>query len=173
MCTQEVNYMGVMKGKGVVHLATKCGGFIELSTYCSAAYMHTWIIRRSLLHTETQMCMLRRDVVVISLCYRIPLQCKFPWLQQPTCRNFGVLVVVFLFCYSFDKRYNLPFPQSSDHEHTIGGLHSEVGRRDSELSKLRDRVNNLTVAVSNLKKELGVKGQEVVMIRRETNNQIR
>ena len=48
-----------------------------------------------------------------------------------------------------------------------------MGQRDSELSKLRDRVNNLTVTVSNLKKELGVKGQEVLMIRRETNNQIR
>jgi len=58
----------------------------------------------------------------------------------------------------------LPSPQSSDYEHTIGGLRSEVGQRDSELSKLRDRVNNLTVTVSNLKKELGVKGQEGVVL---------
>ena len=42
-------------------------------------------------------------------------------------------------------------------------------RRDAELSKLRDKVNSLTVAANNLRKELEVKGQEVLTVRRETN----
>ena len=51
-------------------------------------------------------------------------------------------------------------------------LQSKVEGRDSELSKLRDKVNSLTVSVSNLRKELEVKGHEVLMIRREANNKL-
>ena len=55
----------------------------------------------------------------------------------------------------------------------MSGLHLELEGRDSELCKLRDKVNTLTVAVSDLKKELEVKGHEVLMIRREANNKLR
>lgn len=54
----------------------------------------------------------------------------------------------------------------------MSDLSSDIDRRDAELSKLRDKVNSLTVAVSSLKKELEVKGHEVLMIRREANTQL-
>ena len=64
----------------------------------------------------------------------------------------------------------LPNPlQTSSHERAVGELQSKVEGRDSELSKLRDKLNSLTVSVSDLRKELEVKGHEVLMIRREAN----
>ena len=54
----------------------------------------------------------------------------------------------------------------------MGELHCEIEGRDSELSKLRDKVNTLTVAVSDVRKELEIKGHEVLMIRREANNRL-
>ena len=51
-------------------------------------------------------------------------------------------------------------------------LQSTIEGRDAELSKLRDKLNSLTVSVSDLKKELEVKGHEVLMIRREANNRL-
>ena len=51
-------------------------------------------------------------------------------------------------------------------------LQSKVESRDSELSKLRDKINSLIVFVSDLRKELEVKGHEVFMIRREANNKL-
>ena len=48
-------------------------------------------------------------------------------------------------------------------------MNGDIERRDAELSKLRDQANSLTVAVSNLRKELEVKGHEVLMVRREAN----
>ena len=67
----------------------------------------------------------------------------------------------------------LPNPlQTSSHERAVGELQSKVEGRDSELSKLRDKLNSLTVSVSDLRKELEVKGHEVLMIRREANNKL-
>ncbi len=51
----------------------------------------------------------------------------------------------------------------------MGSLSADIKHRDAELSKLRDKVNSFTVASSNLRKELEVKGQEVLSVRRETN----
>ena len=62
--------------------------------------------------------------------------------------------------------------QTSSHERVVNELQSKVEGRDSELSKLRDKVNSLTVSVSDLRKELEVKGHEVLMIRREANNKL-
>ena len=58
----------------------------------------------------------------------------------------------------------------SDHEKTVSGLNSEVGRRDAELGKLRGKVNTLMVTNESLKKELEVKGQEVLTVRREASS---
>ena len=66
----------------------------------------------------------------------------------------------------------MPNTQTSTYERNVGELHCEIEGRDSELSKLRDKVNTLTVAVSDLRKELEVKGHEVLMIRREANNRL-
>lgn len=52
----------------------------------------------------------------------------------------------------------------------MSSLNIDIEHRDAELSKLRDKVNSLTVAVNNLRKELEVKGQEVLGVRRETNS---
>ena len=46
-------------------------------------------------------------------------------------------------------------------------LQSKVEGRDAELSKLRDKINSLTISVSDLRKELEVKGHEVLSICRE------
>ena len=54
----------------------------------------------------------------------------------------------------------------------MDGLRCEIENRDSEMSKLCDKINTLTVSVSDLRKELEVKGHEVLMIRRETNNRL-
>ena len=62
--------------------------------------------------------------------------------------------------------------QTSNYERAMNELQSKVEGRDSELSKLRDKVNSLTVSVSDLRKELEVKGHEVLMIRREANNKL-
>ena len=62
--------------------------------------------------------------------------------------------------------------QTSNYERTVGDLHRELEGRDSELSKLRDKVNNLTVSAFDLRKELEVKGHEVLTIRREANNKL-
>lgn len=59
------------------------------------------------------------------------------------------------------------------YESRVEGLRGEVGRRDRELGQLREKVNNLTVALSDLRKELEVRGQEVIMARKEANSQIR
>ena len=64
-------------------------------------------------------------------------------------------------------------PQASSYERTVNSLQVEIEGRNSELGKLRDKVNTLTVAVSNLKKELEVRGHEVLTIRREANNKLR
>lgn len=50
-----------------------------------------------------------------------------------------------------------------------GRLKSALEERDAELSTLRNKVSSLTVGVSNLRKELEVKGQEVLAVRREAN----
>ena len=46
-------------------------------------------------------------------------------------------------------------------------LQSKVEDRDGELSKLRDKINSLTASVSDLRKELEVKGHQVLSIHRE------
>ena len=65
------------------------------------------------------------------------------------------------------------FLQECEYKTMLSSMCKEVDRRDSELSKLRDRVNTLIVALSDLKKELEVRCQEVVMVKREANSQIR
>lgn len=55
------------------------------------------------------------------------------------------------------------------YERAIDSLNSDINNQNAELSKLRDKVNTLTVGMSNLRKELEVKGQEVLMVRREAN----
>jgi hypothetical protein len=59
--------------------------------------------------------------------------------------------------------------QVNQYERTVTSLNIDVEYRDAELSKLRDKANSLTVTVSNLKKELEVKGREVLGVRREAN----
>ena len=59
--------------------------------------------------------------------------------------------------------------QTSSYLRAVDRLHCEIENRDSEMSKLRDKINTLTVSVSDL---LEVKGHEVLMIRRETNNRL-
>ena len=70
------------------------------------------------------------------------------------------------------KREILCLLQTSNYERTVGDLQHELEGRDSELSKLRDKVNNLTVSAFDLRKELEVKGHEVLTIRREANNKL-
>lgn len=62
--------------------------------------------------------------------------------------------------------------QTSNYERAVNELQSKIEGRDSELSKLRDKVNSLTVSVSDLRKELEVKSHEVLMIRRKANNKL-
>lgn len=62
--------------------------------------------------------------------------------------------------------------QTSSYERAVDELQSKVEGRDSELSKLRDKLNSLTISVSDLRKELEIKGHEVLMIRREANNKL-
>ena len=51
----------------------------------------------------------------------------------------------------------------------VSSLCSDIEMKDAELSKLRNNVNSLTVAVANIRKELEVKGNEVLATRREAN----
>ena len=62
--------------------------------------------------------------------------------------------------------------QTSNYERAVNELQSKIEGRDSELSKLRDKVNSLTVSASDLRKELEVKSHEVLMIRRKANNKL-
>ena len=55
-------------------------------------------------------------------------------------------------------------------ERSVLELQSSVEAREAELGRLRSKVNSLTVATSDLRKELEVKGQEVLTVRRETTN---
>lgn len=55
------------------------------------------------------------------------------------------------------------------YERAMDALNSDINDRNAELSKLRDKVNSLTVGMNKLRKELEVKGQEVLMVRREAN----
>ncbi len=57
----------------------------------------------------------------------------------------------------------------SGYDIIVRDLNTNIERRDAELSRMRDKVNSLTVAVSDLRKELEVKGHEVLATRRETN----
>lgn len=57
----------------------------------------------------------------------------------------------------------------SQYEKTVSDLNADVECRDAELSKLRDKANSLTVGVNKLRKELEVKGHELLTVRRETN----
>ena len=55
---------------------------------------------------------------------------------------------------------------------TIGNLEAEVERRVAELAALKNKVSDLTGAMSELRKELEVKGQEILSVRREANTQV-
>ena len=55
---------------------------------------------------------------------------------------------------------------------TIRNLEAETERKDSELAGLKDKVSDLIGAVNKLRKELEVKGQEILTVRREANTQV-
>lgn len=57
----------------------------------------------------------------------------------------------------------------NQYERTVSSLNIDIEHRDAEVSKLRDKVNSLMVGNSNLRKEVEVKGHEVLSVRRETN----
>lgn len=63
----------------------------------------------------------------------------------------------------------LSMVQVTHYERAMEALNSDMNSRNAELGKLRDKVNTLTVGMNNLRKELEVKGQEVLMVRREAN----
>lgn len=56
-----------------------------------------------------------------------------------------------------------------EYETTLASLTTDKDKQDAELSNLRSKVNTLTTNINKLRKELEFKGQEVLMVRRETN----
>lgn len=63
--------------------------------------------------------------------------------------------------------------QMATQESIAERLRGELASRDSELCKLRDQGNSLTVAVADLRKQLTVKEQELQLAKREAKNTLR
>lgn len=55
---------------------------------------------------------------------------------------------------------------------TIRNLEAEAERKGSELAALKGKEVSLSGAVNELRKELEVKGQEILSVRREANTQV-